>query len=127
MSFHTYQLQTTEDATDDVSGNLLTSTATGVYTIVAGDNIYVLSNLNNGQAGFYIADEGVAIGQYKAYLNYVTGSRGLKFSFADNEVSGIRSIDTPSVQQAVYNLQGQRTTMPRQGLYIKGGRKIIVK
>ena len=141
-SDNTYSLQTTDDeALDDVSSNQLTGTADGVYT-VAGDNIYVLSNLDDGQAGFYLASEGIHVGQYKAYLAY-TGTtparQGLTFneSGTSTAIEGIGEVKAESNE--LFDLQGRRvravanaqfstlSSQLRNGIYVCGGKKIIVK
>lgn len=126
-----YSLETTEDATDDVSGNLLSGTPAETYTITGSDNIYVLSNLDNGKPGFYIADEGVIIPKYKSYLSYVASSRGLTFSF-DDETTGIVN-DYGRNEEGIgmiYSLQGFRIKSSKaslkSGLYIKDGKKVVV-
>ena len=42
-------------------------------------------------------------------------------------VTGIKSIPTPKASDACYNLQGIQTQNPRQGVYIRNGRKYIIK
>jgi hypothetical protein len=47
---------------------------------------------------------------------------------SDNEVAPVRTIGSEGQPETVYTLSGQRlTTNPRPGLYIKNGRKVIVK
>ena len=125
-SENTYSLSTTTDATlDDVSGNLLSSNTEGQYT-VASDNIYVLSNLDDGTPGFYIAAEGIHVAQYKSYLVY--GSSGARKTITiDKETAGINNVFETDVNREYYNLQGQRVSKPTKGIYIAGGKKYIVK
>ena len=131
-----YHPQTTEDEGDDVSSNLLTGTATASYTVDA-DNVFVLSNLNDGQAGFYIADSGVTIAQYKAYLRLDDAddakAEGLAFDFTP---TGIDSFKCTVQGSEVYNLNGQRMESSKfkvqssklpKGVYIVNGRKVIVR
>jgi hypothetical protein len=47
---------------------------------------------------------------------------------SDNEAAPVRTIGSEGQPETVYTLSGQRlTTNPRPGLYIKNGRKVIVK
>ena len=130
-SENTYPLETTDEVTDDVSENLLTGTPAETYTITSGDNIYVLSNLDNGSPGFYIADAGVIIPQYKAYLNYPASSRGLTFSF-DDDTSGMVNVNGKNAEREgiIYSLQGIRMkssqAITKRGLYIKDGKKVVL-
>ena len=41
--------------------------------------------------------------------------------------TGIMNIETEGADKTYYNLQGQRVASPRHGLYIKDGKKIILK
>jgi hypothetical protein len=50
--------------------------------------------------------------------------------FDDDETTGLGRIENSesSIENAVYNLQGQRINSSlRKGLYIKNGKKVIVK
>ena len=124
----TYNPQTTE-VTDDVSGNLLTGTADGDYTIDA-DNVYVLSNLDG--PGLYRAKRGVTVKQYKAYM--VLNSQGAKDAYTfDFTTDGIQTIDSSQVATdnsdapAVYNISGQRVGSTPKGIYVSGGKKYVVR
>ena len=58
---------------------------------------------------------------------------GVMFSFTDDNSSttGIDTIDTSSSatgsDNAYYNLNGQRIEKPQHGVYIHGGKKVIIK
>lgn len=137
-SENTYPLQTTDDTTlDDVSENMLTSNATGVYEVTT-NNVYVLSNLDNGKPGFYLANQGIHVGQYKSYLVLSSGSRqGLVFDEGTTGINGDAIQEQPA-DNHIYNLNGQRlqtstvgsgkqVTLPQKGIYIMNGKKYIVK
>ena len=51
----------------------------------------------------------------------------ISLSFDSSETSAIRKIEGNRQNGKVYNLQGQRVEHPRQGLYIKDGKKTIAK
>ena len=126
-SDNTYQLQTTEEETDDVSENILSSNTEDIYE-VASDDIYVLSNLNDGQPGFYRAAQGIHVGQYKSYLQY-SSSQSIELYFDEEETTGISIISNsqPTADGKYYDLQGRRVSHPTTGVYILNGKKIIVK
>ena len=126
-SDNTYQLQTTEEETDDVSENILSSNTEDIYE-VASDDIYVLSNLNDGQPGFYRAEQGIHVGQYKSYLQY-SSSQSIELYFDEEETTGISIISNsqPTADDMYYDLQGRRVSHPTTGVYILNGKKIIVK
>ncbi len=54
----------------------------------------------------------------------------VEFSFSDdNTTNAIVTIDAEekNADNAYYNLNGQRVTNPERGVFIKGGRKVIIK
>lgn len=57
-----------------------------------------------------------------------TGTRALSISF-DDEATGINTVEsnTSIENDAIYNLRGQRVSQPTKGLYIVGGKKVMVK
>lgn len=137
----TYYPQTIDDeaAADDVSSNLLTGTASGSYTVDA-DNVFVLSNLSNGEAGFYVADPGVTVAKYKAYLKLADAGDAKDGGYAfDFTPTGLRTIDNGQLiidNLPVYNLNGQRVEISKlnvqssklpKGVYIVNGKKVVLK
>jgi len=133
-SENTYPLETTNDESlDDVSENMLTSNTTGVYTVET-NNVYVLSNLDDGRPGFYLAGQGIQVGQYKSYLVLSTNlsRRGLVFDEGTTGINGVGIQEQP-VDSHVYNLNGQRLqtsavgSVPQKGIYIMSGKKRIVR
>ena len=71
----------------------------------------------------------------RAYLQLPTlvfaGTRSIEVIYDDEEdyTTGIRSAAITSDQEpgVYYNLQGQRVDTPKKGLYIKNGKKVVVK
>lgn len=57
-----------------------------------------------------------------------TGARALSISF-DDEATGINTVEsnTSIENDVIYNLRGQRVSQPTKGLYIVGGKKVMVK
>ena len=123
-SENTYPLETNDEETEDVSGNLLSSNTENVYTVASND-IYVLSNLDDGQPGFYKADNGIHVAQYKSYLQYSAPSERLSFSF-DELTTGL--VTTLSDENGPhYDLQGRRVSKPSMGVYVRDGKKVVLK
>ena len=74
----------------------------------------------------------VSLPVHKAYAKIEGMPAGSKveFSFSDdNTTNAIVTIDAEekNADNAYYNLNGQRVTNPQRGVFIKGGRKVIIK
>ena len=74
----------------------------------------------------------VSIPVHKAYakIEGVPSGSKVEFSFSDdNTTNAIVTIDAEekNADDAYYNLNGQRVTNPQRGVFIKGGRKVIIK
>ena len=118
----TYTLQTTYEECDEVYENLLTGTAYAEVTANSG-NVFVLANKTEG-LGFYRAADGLTIYQYKAYLESSSEARAF---FLDDMTTGIDGVEAASSGMPVYTIEGQQVKQfSRAGIYIKGGKKIIV-
>lgn len=93
---------------------------------------YILSSKTvNGNKvyGFYLAND-KKIGAGKAYLR-VPLAAAAKYSFFsfDDETTGVEDIElgTTETDSPVYDLFGRKVVNPATGLYIKNGKKFIVK
>ncbi len=68
---------------------------------------------------------------HKAYAKISSVPAGAKISFSfwdDNSATGITAVETEKEADKVYyNLNGQRVEKPQRGVYIQGGRKVVVK
>ena len=119
------------DHTETTNGAL-----TGVYNTslpfsYVPKDAYVLQNGADG-LGFYkvAADNTIKITSFRAYLTAQSNNARLSIKFVDNdEPTGIESL-TPALfegEGAVYDLQGRRVEKATKGLYIKNGKKVIIK
>ena len=125
-------------ALSPISGSLLSGTTTGttreavLSNASEGSIVMTLSKMNN-QLGFYkYVNDNLAAN--KAYLVYkpAAGSNVTYFSFGDEsgeELDAISNVKVVKVDDAWYTLQGARLNgQPTQrGIYIHGGKKVIVK
>ena len=118
--------------------NLMVGTLKAI-TINETDGEYTNYYLSNGASGvgFYKVNGSVDIKANRAYLpllkNTVSGSRGFIGMDFDDDEDGTTGIEVQSsifnVQsnEVYYNLQGQRVENPSKGLYIKNGKKVLIK
>ena len=104
-----------------------------VYSYNAGDYCrnYIFSNGTKG-LGFYPLDSAGNFAAGKAYLpipTYVVdGARGGQFTLDfDGGTDGIDCVNDDSEAESVYSISGIRVDNPKKGLYIKNGKKIVVK
>lgn len=84
---------------------------------------YVLSN-----GEFCRFDNVGVLGDHKAYLQLPT-SMAAKFSlvFDDKVTNGISEIVSKEIESDIYSLNGLRVVTPTKGIYIKGGKKFVIK
>ena len=87
----------------------------------------------SGKDGSFVSVNGSAnIGTNKAYLQLPTsvfaGTRSIGISYDDEDgTTGIRETKQLKEDAAYYTLQGQRVENPGKGLYIKNGKKVVIK
>lgn len=108
------------------SGNAFTGTLQDI-NITDG---YVLSN-ENGVTGFFKANpEGTLVAAGKAYLNIssAAGAHSYRIVFDDEATSISAAESTVAAEDdAIYTLGGVRVANPAKGVYIKNGKKVIIK
>lgn len=117
---------------DQGLGELDTNTWEYTYGSFGPCQLYQLAK-ENDLVGFYrqVAD-GVSLkcGAHKAFLVVpsTVASSNSRFVFPGQEgtLTGINAVAADDAE-AIYNLQGQRVTATKAGVYVKNGRKFIVK
>lgn len=69
----------------------------------------------------------VKAGQAALWLPASAGAKALTLSFAD-DITGINEVGTiePKAGKIYYNLQGQRVSEPKEGIYVVEGKKVLV-
>ena len=54
--------------------------------------------------------------------------KGLKLNFGDTDaIEAIENGQLTTGNEAIYNLAGQRVSKATRGIYVKNGRKVVVK
>lgn len=79
-------------------------------------------NYSNDQVGFYYA---WYIANNKAYLN-LSLDNFLPITFTTG-INGVNPSTVRNPHSAFYDLQGRRVTSPRHGVFIKDGKKVVIK
>ncbi|MBS7409024.1 MAG: RICIN domain-containing protein [Prevotellamassilia sp.] len=105
-------------------GNLLSGILSGEsQTATAAD--YVLG-CKDGVVGLYHPTVGTALKANRAYLRKEMGANRLTFDFG--EATGIQTIIGGGEQTGeIYDLSGRRVVNPTKGVYVKGGKTVIIK
>ncbi len=97
----------------------------------------MVGKLDNEQMGFVTLPSSKAYSN-KCYLQVPTAfyngaasarEGGLEIEFVDTETTDIRSLmhNGSATNDAYYDLQGRKVTPDKKGIYIKNGKKVIVK
>lgn len=111
---------------DPVGVNLLIGVTSDDYYLKEGD--YVLAYIDEVR-GFFPAEDDLVIPAGKAYLHIGGESDAPSFLPLDYETTGIGALlmNNEKVKKEIFSLSGQRVSQPKKGLYIIGGRKVVVK
>ena len=107
------------------TGNLLKA---GEGKAVASDGgngvVNCILNKVGGQIGFYRAN-GQVVAWNRAYLPVSTNASRFDIVF-DNETTGTSIVKSEGVKsEKMYNLNGQRISLPKHGVYVVSGKKVI--
>lgn len=123
----TYILPVTESKAESLAGtNLLEGTATENQSKTSGTTYYTLQN-QSGRPVFK-KYSGTTL---KAGYAYLPGSSSgspafLNISFADP--TGIQSaVNAGTKDIKTYDLEGRQVNNPQKGIYIQGGKKVVIK
>ena len=132
----TYYLWPLYNDNSTVTGNMLygTTIEQTIATPVGNYCYYKLANdkAKNGLGWYWGADDGGVFinGAHKAYLALLRGQANARsfISLFDNGYTGINEIVNSKLSNSkCFDLQGCRVVNPTKGLYIVGGKKVIVK
>ena len=93
---------------------------------------YVLGSGSNGTGFYRVPAEGTTLAAGRAYLMIPAATAASRSSvrlrFDDGEeATAISDMERQDDKSSVYDLQGRRVEQPRSGLYIRDGKKIIIK
>ena len=96
------------------------------YTKVENTGIYVLMNGANGVGFYKTTADAFTVSAHTAYLPATASGRA--FIGFDDETTGIKTVSNAAENNGmIFNLNGQRVSSPKGGLYIKNGKKVIIK
>ena len=96
------------------------------YTKVENTGIYVLMNGANGVGFYKTTADAFTVSARTAYLPATASGRA--FIGFDDETTGIKTVSNAAENNGmIFNLNGQRVSSPKGGLYIKNGKKVIIK
>ena len=100
----------------------------------SGDMSNFLLNKVDGEYGFFAPSETATLGAQKAYLqvptSFMSGSeaRAISIAFEDDGTTNISDFELfTNSNEHLYNLKGQRVEKAGRGLYIKNGKKVVIK
>lgn len=115
----------TEQA-NDLTGVL---TKTELNSVKNSDQVRIFSKKDN-VAGFYKPNSDItSLAANKAYIMAPTNEGALVLNFAGGEVTGINqaTINATEANAPIYDLTGRRVAKAVKGIYVKNGKKFIVK
>ena len=114
------------EQTNELKGVL---TNTELSSVESFDQVRIFSKKDN-VAGFYKPNSGItSLAANKAYIMAPTNNEALVLNFAGGEVTGINqaTINATEANAPIYDLTGRRVAKAVKGIYVKNGKKFIVK
>ncbi len=120
---------TTSSETEDMTDNkFVRGTGAAVASNDGAGNYNYILNVVNNEIGFYRA-AGNTVATNRAYIHTTVNPSSGAIQFNFDEATGIHSIDNGqlTMDNKIYNLNGQRVAQPTKGLYIVNGKKVIMK
>lgn len=115
-----------KEQTNELTGVL---TDTELNSVESADQVRIFSKKDN-VAGFYKPNSGItSLAANKAYIMAPANEGALVLNFAGGEVTGINqaTINATEANAPIYDLTGRRVAKAVKGIYVKNGKKFIVK
>ena len=127
-----YDIPVIESSETNVAANVLKGTLEEItLTNDTEYDYYAMKVLSNNNVGFaLVADEGTVIPAGKAYLQLRATTEAAKVQFFSlgGETTGIEAVETQAKEDGkYYNLMGVEVENPQKGIYIKNGKKVVIK
>jgi len=109
-----------------LTANDLSGTASDLT--VPSNGYYVLAKIGDGSVGFRQVSPGVNIPAGKAYYRPTTAT-SRDYYLIDDGATGLERVTTTSDDGSAvyYDLQGRRVPYPQKGIYIRNGKKVMIK
>ena len=120
-----YSLTVAENSTNEVAGNLLKGTLSPTY-VERETSEAINYGLKSGEFHAVISGKMPA---GKAYLPIAKGSAaaGSKFVLVFEDTTGISQYQTIQSAGVCFDLQGRRVDNPQKGIYVRNGKKVVIK
>lgn len=90
-------------------------------------NSYVLQSPDGVQKFVQVPVANFQVTPCRAYLTLPTQSNVKAFGFSADEATAIQTVSAEKADAETYDLQGRRVAHPVRGLYIIGGRKVMIR
>ena len=114
------------DEADDTTGNVFVRGTGEAVSYSESDQNYILFNGTDG-IGFYQANQNT-VAENRAYIHVAEGVGVKSFAINLGDEDAINEmVNGKSLNGKWYNLAGQRVQKAQKGLYIVGGKKVVVK
>ena len=112
-----------------LADNDLKGTAEYYYSISTDDTVYMLTKGNHGVGFYNWTSTGYTIPDHRAFLTVESGSASAPEFLSFDNTTGINAVETHTATDgAYYDLSGRRISgKPQHGIYIKDGRKVVVR
>jgi len=102
----------------------------GTVTSDENNDVYALAK-KNSVVGFYKVQAGVTVPAGKCYLSVSKAAQSESardfLGFNDEDATRINAVENGQSTDEVFDLQGRQVKQPTKGLYIKNGKKVIIK
>ena len=102
----------------------------GSITTTESETRYALAK-KNGVVGFYKVSAGIMVPEGKCYISVSNTAQAESardfLSFIEENATRINAVENGQSTGEVFDLQGRQVKQPTKGLYIKNGKKVIIK
>ena len=123
---HTLTLSEQEDgAIRFLCNSMNDETFTGNDGEVATLTVNITGNMTQGD--YPILLKKMKLSETNIDNCYETESRMATFTISNNSATGIKQLATNRDNETYYNLQGQRVNTPSKGVFVKNGKKVMIK
>lgn len=134
----TYKFESKLNWWESVDFSTHTETTNGALTGVYNTTLpysyvpagaYVLQNAANGLGFYQVENENtIKITSFRAYLTAPSSARMINIVYTDNETTAISEVeDKTDGDASIHSLSGQLVKKAAKGIYVKNGKKVIIK